>query len=181
MSAQNPFARATSTSPVLLTIQPEVARFNLRIDPDRLEAASNAFGLALPFIIGQGAEDGERRALCLGPDEWVLSANSADRDAIASAFAELYAELPHSLVEISDREIALSLEGPQVETLLTVGCPIDVENFAVGAGVRTIFDGVQVLLYREGQNRFTLEIWRSFVPHVLDLLDTANKELAAGI
>ena len=180
MNAPNPIAQAAS-GPVSLTVQPEAARFNLRIDPVQLAAASEAFGLSLPSVIGQGAQDGERRALCLGPDEWVLSAAGADRDAIASAFARLYPKLPHSLVEISDREIAVNLQGPDAVTLLTVGCPVDVESFAVGAGARTIFDGVQVVLYRDGPDHFTLEVWRSFLPHVLDLLRTANKELAAGL
>ena len=71
--------------------------------------------------------------------------------AIASAFAGLYADLPHSLVEISDREIAVTLEGPEATTLLTVGCPVDVAGFDVSTGARTIFDGVQVVLYRDAR------------------------------
>lgn len=181
MNSQNPIVRASSPGPVSLTVEPEAARFNLRIDPSHLAAASDAFGVALPSVIGQGARDGARRALCLGPDEWVLSATGTDRDAITAAFARFYAELPHSLVEISDREIAVTLQGAPAVTLLTVGCPVDVESFAVGTGARTIFDGVQVVLYRDGPDRFTLEVWRSFLPHVLDLLGTANRELAAGL
>jgi sarcosine oxidase subunit gamma len=177
MNAQTPI----TSGPVSLTLRPEMARFNLRIDHAHLDAASTAFGLALPSIIGHGAEDGGRRALCLGPDEWVLSAPESEADAIASAFARLYTERPHSLVEISDREIAVRIEGPQAVTLLSVGCPVDVENFAVGNGARTIFDGVQVVLYRDAADCFTLEVWRSFLPHALDLLRTANRELATGI
>jgi len=180
MNAPNPTVPA-SAGPVSLTVQPETARFNLRIDPGHLAGASDAFGLSLPSVIGQGAEDGPRRALCLGPDEWVLSAAESDRDAIAAAFAALYADLPHSLVEISDREIAVTLEGADAATLLTVGCPVDVEGFAVGSGARTILDGVQVVLYRNASDRFTLEVWRSFLPHVLALLRTANRELATGL
>ncbi len=167
--------------PVALTVRPEAARFNLRIDPAHLAAAGDAFGVALPPAIGGGAEDGTRRALCLGPDEWVLTAAESDRGGVAAAFAGLYAGLPHSLVDISDREIAVTLEGPQAATLLSVGCPVDVGSFAVGTGARTVFDGVQVVLYRDAPDRFTLEVWRSFLPHVLDLLRTGNRELAAGL
>ncbi len=167
--------------PVSLTIQPEAARFNLRFDPARLDAASEAFGLALPSRIGQGSEEGARRALCLGPDEWELSAAGTDGGTIAAAFAGLYAELPHSLVEISDREVAITLDGPQAATLLSVGCPVDVESFAVGTGARTVLDGVQVVLYRDAPDRFTLEVWRSFLPHVLGLLEIGNRELATGL
>jgi sarcosine oxidase subunit gamma len=178
MNAHNP---ATGSGPVSLTVQPETARFNLRIDPVHLAAASDAFGLALPPAIGHGAEDDGRRALCLGPDEWVLSAPEPEAGTIASAFARHYAEQPHSLVDLSDREIAVRIEGPQAVTLLSVGCPVDVEGIAVGNGARTIFDGVQVVLYRDAAERFTLEVWRSFLPHALDLLRTANRELATGI
>ena len=70
------------------------------------------------------------------------------------------ADLPHSLVEISDREIAVTLEGPEATTLLTVGCPADVAGFDVSTGARTIFDGVQVVLYRDARTDLR---WRSGV------------------
>lgn len=174
MNAQTPIL------PVTVTVLPPAARFSLRIDPARLSAASAAFGLPLPPVIGQGARDGARRALCLGPDEWVLSAPETEGTGIAAAFAALYAEQPHSLVEISDREVAVTLEGREAPTLLSTGCPVDVAKFAVDTGARTIFDGVQVVLYRDAPARFTMEVWRSFLPHVLGLLTTANRELAIG-
>ena len=183
MNAPNSFkpAGAVLEGPVLLTRLPEASRFNLRIDTAHLDEAGRAFGLALPGKIGEGARDGTRRALCLGPDEWVLSAADADRDAIVSAFSKLYAEIPHSLVEVGDREIAVVVEGAQAATLLSVGCPIDVEDIAVGAGTRTIFDGAQVVLFRDGHERFTMEVWRSFLPHAWNLLATANREFAVGL
>lgn len=181
MNVQTPIVSAASAGPVLLTVQPETARFNLRIDVANLPAASQVLGLALPSVIGEGARDATRRVLCLGPDEWVISVAETDRDRIVAAFADLYAETPHSLVEISDREIAVTLEGPDAATLLSVGCPAAIERLAVGAGARTIFDGVQVVLYRDAPDRFTLEVWRSFLPHVLVLLKIANRELAPGL
>lgn len=181
MNAEMQILPVPGSGPVSLTIQPEAARFNLRIDPARLAAASEAFGLALPSTIGQGLEEGARRALCLGPDEWELSAAGTDGKTIAAAFADLYADLPHNLVEISDREVAIFLDGPQAATLLSIGCPVDVESFAVGTGARTVLDGVQVVLYRDAPDRFTLEVWRSFLPHVLGLLEIGNRELAAGL
>ncbi len=135
----------------------------------------------MPKKIGEGARDGTRRALCLGPDEWVLWAADADRDAIVSAFSAIYAEIPHSLVEVSDREVAVVVEGAQAATLLSVGCPIDVEGIAVGAGTRTIFDGAQVVLFRDGHERFTVEVWRSFLPYAWNLLATANRGFAVGL
>jgi sarcosine oxidase, subunit gamma len=173
-------AQATP-GPISLGFLPAVARFSLRIAPADLAAASNAFGLALPSQVGKASGKGGRRALCLGPDEWLLQAGEAEQGAVEEAFAAIYGVAPHSLVSIGDREIGLFVEGPEAATLLSVGCPIDLDRLAVGSGKRTVFDGVQVVLFRESAERFTLEAWRSFVPHVWELLNVANRELIAGL
>ena len=90
------------------------------------------------------------------------------------------AEAPHSLVDISDREIAIAVEGARAEELLTAGCPIDLRRLASGDAKRTIFDTAQIVLLRDAPDRFRIEVWRSFAPHVEDLLHTVNAELASG-
>lgn len=174
-------AAQAAPGPTSLGFLPAAARFSLRIAPADLAAASGAFGLALPSRIGEASEEGGRRALCLGPDEWLLRAGEAEQETVEEAFAAIYGVAPHSLVSIGDREIGLFVEGPEAATLLSVGCPIDLDRLAVGSGKRTVFDGVQVVLFREGAERFTLEASRSFVPHVRALLDTASRELIAGL
>ena len=142
-------------------------------------AAGIAIGLALPARVGARAVAGERSALCLGPDEWLLEAPAADRDALLAAIAGVTA--PHSAVEVSDREVTLALEGPAVFDLLAIGCPRDLAAMPIGGGARTVFDTAQVVLTREGEDRFHLTVWRSFAPHVRALLDIAARELAAGL
>ena len=174
-------AASTAPGPVSIGFLPETARFSLRIAPADLAAASDAFGLALPTRIGEVSSQGSRRALCLGPDEWILWADEAEGTAIEDAFASLYGTVPNSLVSVSDREIALFLEGPDAATLLAAGCPTDLDRIAPGSGKRTVIDNVQVVLFREGPERWNVEVWRSFLPHVWELLNTANRELAAGL
>ena len=111
----------------------------------------------------------------------MLHTEEADRSALAAALAYLSARLPLSLVDIGDREIALALEGPAALDLLATGCPLDLARMPVGAGTRTVFDTVQVVLTREAEDRFRLEVWRSFAPHVRALLAIAAEELAAGL
>ena len=160
---------------------PTSARFSLRVGPAERAAASRALGLDLPERIGVRVVEGGRSALCLGPDEWVLHAPEAEAAAIRDAFAAVESEAPHSLVDISDREIALAIEGPAALDLLACGCPRDLARLPVGAGTRTVFDSAQVVLTREAEDRFRLEIWRSFAPHVRAILATATAELAAGL
>lgn len=158
---------------------PAAARFSLRIAPADLPAADVAFGLEFPRRIGSRRVEREREASMLGPDEWLLHAPEGEAEAVAAAFAAV--EAPHSLVEIGDRETALRIEGPQAATLLAFGCPLDLEAIPPGASRRTVFDGVQIVLTREGQELWRLACWRSFAPHVRAVLAEAEAELAAGL
>ena len=154
-------------------------RISLRL-ADR-EAAGAALGSDLPAKIGTRVAAGVRSALCLGPDEWLIEAPAADRAGLEAALADLATRQPISAVEVSDREITLALEGPAVLDLLATGCPLDLAKLPVGSGTRTLFDSVQIVLTREARDRFHLTVWRSFAPHVRALLETAARELAAGL
>lgn len=164
---------------VKITERPPATRLSLRL-ADRAAAAA-ALGLDLPSRIGQRAAAGERSALCLGPDEWLIEAPAADGGALTAALAELAGRTALSAVEVSDREITLALEGPAVLDLLATGCPLDLARMPEGNGTRTVFDTAQVVITREGDDRFHLTVWRSFAPHVRALLDLAARELAAGL
>lgn len=166
--------------PVKLTLLVESARFNLRADPKDINALSKAFGSEIPSEISACARVKNREALCVGPDEWILQTPESDKQTVWDAFEKAYAKTPHSLTDISDREIAISMSGDRVLELLNIAAPTDHSSMEIGQGVRTIFDTVQVVLYREAENTFRMELWRSFLPHVWSLLNTGNAELASG-
>ena len=129
----------------------------------------------------ESAVTGDRSALCLGPDEWLIEAPAADGAPLTAALADLATRQPLSAVEVTDREITLALEGSAVLDLLATGCPLDLARMPVGACTRTVFDTAQIVLTREAEDRFNLSAWRSFAPHVRALLDIAARELAAGL
>ena len=174
-------APVASFDAVSVTDMPPVARFNLRIAPADLAVASKAFGLSLPTKIGQGAQKADRAAYCIGPDEWLLHASEADQQAVVAAFDKARAKTPHSLVVISDREMTIGINGPAAAELLSVACPLDLSRIPVGGAKRTVFDYAQVVLIRDSEDAFRLEVWRSFVPHVQGLLQIATRELAIGL
>lgn len=181
MNVHNAAQFAAATAAVSVTDLPRVARFSLRTGPAGRAAVAEAIGLTLPARIGERQLSGKRSALCLGPDEWVLHAEEAESTALAAALADLSVRLPISVVDIGDHEIALAVEGPAALDLLATGCPLDLARMAVGAGTRTVFDTVQVVLTREAEDRFCLEVWRSFARHVRALLAAAAEELAEGL
>ncbi|MEM8797807.1 MAG: sarcosine oxidase subunit gamma family protein [Pseudomonadota bacterium] len=181
MNIQALKAHADTEGPVTISLLPPRARFNLRIDAEETKRAGSVFGTPLANEITTLTKNGDREALCVGPDEWILQAPEADSDLIKAGFEKLYEEVALSLVDISDREIAIGLKGEHVSELLTVGYPGDIRDFPVGSGRRTVFDSVQAVLYRDSEDSWRLEIWRSFLPHIMDLLETANAEIGAGL
>jgi sarcosine oxidase subunit gamma len=165
---------------VRVSILAPQARLSLRARGD-LTALNAALGLALPDRIGSRVAAGEIEAMRLGPDEWTVLASISAVDGLIAACSGVYASHPHGLVDISGREVTLLIEGPRAAELLTLGCARDIDTIAVGEGRRTIFDGVTVVLWRDAENRFRMDIWNSFASHLGHLLETGCKELAADI
>ncbi|ABG31328.1 sarcosine oxidase subunit gamma [Roseobacter denitrificans] len=174
-------APVNSFDAVSVSVLPPVARFNLRIAPADLSVASKAFGLDLPGKIGQGAKKGDRAAYCIGPDEWLLHAGEADQEAIVAVFDAVRAKTPHSLTVISDRELTIGIKGSAAIDLLAVGCPLDLARMAVGTAKRTVFDYAQIVLIRDAEDAFRVEVWRSYFPHVHGLLEIGVTELSVGL
>lgn len=158
-----------------------VARFSLRVREANAPAVSQALGLDLPGRVGQTAEAQGGTVLCLGPDEWLICAPEEARDAIVAAAAEAYGTAPHSLAEVSDREISYAVTGPAAQELLSIACPRDLDLLAPGQAIRTVFDTAQVVLWRDRPEAFRLDVWRSFAPHVRALLETGQAEIVAGL
>ena len=179
-------ARISSLTPGLL-IETEAARVSVLDGEGRLSlrvragiaALGKALGLALPDRIGRRAASGKVEAIRLGPDEWTILAPADAAAGLAAACAAVYGDHPHSLVDISGREVTLSIEGPKAAELLTLGLPRDIATIAVGEGRRTLFDGATVVLWRDAEDRFRMDVWNSFADHVAHLLETGCKELAA--
>ena len=167
------------SSAATVTLLAPVGRFSLRAREADVPALSKAVGVDLPRKIGARAGAGTTEVLCLGPDEWQILTDEADAARLAADCAGVYAEAPHSLTDVSDREISVRIEGPKATELMTLGCPRDIDRIAAGEGRRTVMDGASVVLWRDGAESFRLDMWRSFAPHVIALLKTGCAELAA--
>jgi sarcosine oxidase, subunit gamma len=178
----SPLARldAATAANVTITAAPAAARFILR-GAEGDKAAGTAFDVALPAVPCRAAESGERAALWLGPDEWLLLAPAAEAVTLEEALNCSLAGCPHALVDVSHRQVALIVEGSGAAAVLNSGTPLDLsmESFPAGMVARTIFEKAEIVLWRCAGNRFRLEIWRSFSPYVLALLEKAREDAAA--
>lgn len=145
---------------VTIVLAPPMQRWSLRArEAKQLEAL---LGLKLPGRIGETLDG----ASCLGPDEWLWrSERGIPKD--------MGAGQPVSIVDVSERSIGLVLEGPDARAVLNAGCPLDLERFAVGRTTRTIYDGVEIILHRESEQHWTVDVWRSFAEWLWLALNTA--------
>jgi len=147
---------------------PPRQRWILRVGAEGIAAGSAAFGVVLPVEPCRAAVLGEKAALWLGPDEWLLL---APVDTPAPAI-----DVPHSLVDVSHRQTALDVSGTRAADLLNTGLMLDLRlsAFPVGACARTLLGKADVVLWRTGVNMFHLEVWRSFAPYVHEFLTQAS-------
>jgi len=156
---------------------PPASRFTLRGAAKVSAAAGALLGMELPTVACRATGAGERAALWLGPDEWLVIAPVADGDALERSLSGALKDLPHSLVDVSHRQSACELRGPKAATLLSAGCPLDLEEkaFPVGMCTRTMLAKAEVVLWRTAPEVFRLEVWRSFVAYVSQFVAEAAR------
>lgn len=154
------------------------ARLSLRARGN-LSALNKALGLNLPDKIGTRTTKATVEALCLGPDEWVLIAD--DATPLIANCAKIYDTLPHSLVDISSREVTFKISGPRATELLTLGWPRDPSSVAVGEGRRTVFDDASVVIWRDADSTYRMDVWNSFATHLFHFMEVGCRELAADL
>jgi len=132
----------------------------------------------VPTAPGRAYVADGRAALWLGPDEWLLIAPAAEGEALQRELVAALTGVAHALVDVSHRQTALLVDGPGAALLLNAGVPLDlsIPAFPVGAVARTIFDKVEIVLWRQATERFRVEVWRSFAPYLRALLEAARND-----
>lgn len=154
-------------------------RFAVRGRAGAAGAAAAALGVALPTAVGAVAVAGDVAALWLSPDEWLVIAPEAKAD-LGAALGQALAGVPHAVVDVSHRNAALIVSGPEAAFVLNHGCPRDLapEAFPVGTASRTLLGKAEIVLWRLAADAFRVETWRSFAPYVADFLEEARTEFS---
>jgi sarcosine oxidase, subunit gamma len=155
-----------------LEVLPPAARYILRGAEAARAAAEGALGVKIPATACRAASEGERAALWLGPDEWLLIGPVGEGPALEAALGAALTQLPHSLVDVSHRQSALCVSGSEAALLLAAGCPLDLDEgaFPVGMCTRTVLAKAEVVLWRRAREVFRLEVWRSFAAYLTQYL-----------
>ena len=161
---------------------PPASRFVLRGAGPVMAAAGAALGLNVSDIACRSAGNDRWAALWLGPDEQLVLAPVAAGEEVASRLRVALSALPHSLADVSHRQIAIEICGPQAQTLLSAGCPLDlhISSFPTGMCTRTVLGKADIVLWRTSAAAFHVEVWRSFADYATRFLAEASRELVAN-
>jgi sarcosine oxidase subunit gamma len=160
-----------------LSEAPPATRLILRGAEAVRVACGMVFGAEPPPQLGPAGEGAGRVALWLGPDEWLLIADGADAVDIGGVLESVLEGTAHSLVDISHRQIGLIASGPAAARVLNAGCPLNLglNAFPVGFATRTLFDKIEIVLWRRAETTFHVEVWRSFAPYLASSLAEAAR------
>jgi sarcosine oxidase, subunit gamma len=165
-----------------MRVKPAASRLILQGDSAARRAAATVWGVPFSEECCRAHTLGERATLWLGPDEHLLWQASRE---IALPTADLERALaghPHSLVDVSHRQVALEIIGPHAATILAGACPLDLDEreFPVHMCTRTVLAKAEIVLWRTAPDAFHVEVWRSFQAYAQGLLSEIGREFSGA-
>ena len=162
--------KSLSSETITVELLPERIRYSLRIKKEDLTAVKKDTGLKLPLKICGSSTVENTHCIKLGPDEWFVIADVNDKTKLDKLFAKISKNYVCSVTDVSHRNVGFDILGQDAAKLVNVGCPLDLslEAFPIGKATRTVFESAQIMLLRTGDDRFTVECWRSFAPYLRD-------------
>jgi sarcosine oxidase, subunit gamma len=159
---------------------PFVSQVNLRADPKDaglMQRLAASLSFALPAVPNTVASREERRALWLGPDEWLVVGLDGHQTALEQLLRNSLDGAFGSIVDVSGNRTLLEIGGPKAREVLAHGVPIDLDmrSFGPGCCAQTLLAKAQVIIEPISEDpAFHVYLRSSFASYVADwLLDAA--------
>ena len=172
------FAALSAASGAELSIREVsfIPQLNLRVDPNDaalMQRLATALGFALPVVPNTTASHDDRRALWLGPDEWLVIGADGQQEAIERALHNTLSGAFGSIVDVSANRTLLDIRGSKARELLAHGIRIDLDERSFGPGrcSQTLLAKAQVIIERRSDDpAFHLYILSTFASYAADWL-----------
>ncbi|HXO59185.1 MAG TPA: sarcosine oxidase subunit gamma family protein [Candidatus Acidoferrum sp.] len=171
---------AATRGDILIREVPYLAQINFRADPtdaDIMQRLASTLGFALPVVPNTATSHNDRRALWLGPDEWLIVGPDGQREILGQALRDGLNGTVGSIVDISANRTMLEVGGPKARELLSHGVPIDLDGRTFGPDrcAQTLLAKAQVVIERHHDEPFHLYIRSSFAHYAAEwLLDAGS-------
>jgi len=157
---------------VALEVRAATRQVNLRGDPADggfRKAAEAALGQSLP-VEPNTTTSGAHTVCWLGPNEWLVLAESPGAADIASSLEEALSQHRAAVNDVSGGQVLLRLTGTGVRSLLAKGCTLDFHPrvFTPGRCAQSGLAKAGVLIrHGEDPNSFDIVVRRSFADYLL--------------
>lgn len=161
-----------------IRILDERLRYSLRLKREDLAKGKKVTKWKLPSKIGETFGDDTMTMACLGPEEWFVVSSPSVQANLTTSLTKLGDKVLTSITDISHRNVAFEIDGPQAARILNVGCPLNLSltDFPVGKATRSIFENSPVLIIRKAEDVFHVECWRSFAPYMWTFFEAISSD-----
>ncbi len=160
---------------------PCVTQLNLRVDPkddDAVQRITAALGFALPVTPNEVGARGDRRALWLAPDEWLVVGPDGQQAAIEQELRNGLNGAFGSVTDVSANRTLLEVRGAEARVRLAHGVAIDLDprSFGPGRCAQTLLAKAQVIIECRDESSLILYVRASFATYAADWLLDAVAE-----
>ena len=139
-------------------------------------AAARAMGLGLPGP-GMVSASAPCAALWLGPDQWMVMAQSASHEDLAAVLGTAFGAAA-SVTEQTGGWVCFDLNGPALPDLFERLCAVDTRAMAVGGGTRTVIEHLGCYVICRAAGQFRVFGPRSSAASLHHALTTAARSIA---
>jgi sarcosine oxidase, subunit gamma len=149
-------------------------QLNVRCSGVVAERVGTTLGLALPMQPNTVSSSGQRSALWLGPDEWLIldEGPPTREDAVRAAFPPEWG----SVVDVSANRVVFEIAGPTAREQLAHGCPLDLHPRVFGPGqcAQTLLARTAVIVWQtDATPTYRILVRASFADHIARWLTDA--------
>jgi sarcosine oxidase subunit alpha len=164
----------------------DLAPIVLRVGREEAAAVEQALGVPLPEPLGASvgrpehgpAHGTELAILWRGPDEWLILADPARREAVSGELDAALAAAHRQIVDQSGALVVLALGG-DVEGVLARLMPLDLTQLQPGRTAGTLLARTPATLHRRSPTDCTVVVRASFARHVAAHIAAAAPGMAA--
>ena len=158
-----------------------VSQLNLRVDPkddDAVQRITAALGFALPVTPNEVGARGDRRALWLGPDEWLVVGPDGQQAAVEQELRNGLNGAFGSVTDVSANRTLLEIRGAKARAGLAHGIAIDLDPRSFGPirCAQTLLAKAQVIIECRDKSGLILYVRASFATYAADWLLDAVAE-----
>jgi sarcosine oxidase, subunit gamma len=142
-------------------------QLNVRCSGAVAARVGTALGVGLPVMPNTVATNGQRSALWLGPDEWLIvdEGRPASEADVRAAFVPEWG----SVVDVSANRVIFEVEGPAARELLARGCSLDLHPRVFGPGqcAQTLLARAAVIVWQtDAAPTYRILVRASFADHI---------------